>query len=75
MNTLNHPNLQTTIDNAATLAELLRERTVAGSIDRNLADQLIDMLLTITIQADDLIPMNERPVTDRAYRAGGAQTH
>lgn len=53
MSHANHTTLSNQIDKAVTLAEVIRSRTEEHSINRHLADTLIDILLTMTMQIDD----------------------
>lgn len=43
------------LDWASSLAEILRSRTVADTVERHIADNLQSLLLSVTEKVDDLV--------------------
>lgn len=54
MNLVSNPSIANSIEKATTLAELIRSRTEPETLDRSLAELMIDILLGVTVQVDEL---------------------
>jgi hypothetical protein len=75
MNHANHTTLSNQIDKAAALAEIIHSRTEQHSVNRILADTLLDMLLTMTSQIDEAMSTTSMPHASTLERLSNAEGH
>lgn len=55
VNTVGQSSVTKQLEWAASLSEILRSRVGAGTVERHIADNLLELLLSVTEKVDDLV--------------------